>query len=633
MGKSNRLKTNKATSALAAPAKNGKKGMPTWVGTLILVAVLLALVLIVTISVLNSRGTFKRMRVIARSENFKVTVPMMSYMVYTEYQNLVQTYDNLSSQIGTTLPIPGGTGGAALDTSASLRSQIHSVTTDEEGNEVTVTWFDHFAELAMADVEEVLACCEFANYYGIELGEEEEVEIDATIDSLKAYAKTYSETYGGSKTAYLTAMYGEGVIYKDVRAMLELTMLAAKYNEERSAELLAAVGDGRVKEHYEENKDKYDVYMDYMTYTFTATFTPSKKSDKDDAKEENQKLAAEYVAKQEKYKNYVKELGECTTKEAFAAKLDVILHELFLEEEIEAAKKKKDSDTLTDKEMQECRTLAEERLLEEMDAATKINEKVDNVSDAEVSAWLKDSTDPRESGDCKTFATVKDVENKNIGDNEVSKTEGDLSYKDATSNYSAYFTMSGLHRDESTVRAVGHILFKSATFDGLSDITKLSGANRELAERIVKRGGTISAEEMANELITLMKEEKKLVEKTVDGETYWVMDENDFKAYGVMHTEDSNVFYDDVTVGQMVAEFEDWLFDDERVEGEVSDGGIKTSYGYHVMIYRGNERPAWSYNIRLELAEDDHEAWLLDAKEEFPTTFTEKTKYWDMISG
>ena len=94
MGKSNRIKEEKATSALAAPAKkkSAKKGMPTWVGTAIVIAVLAIAVIVVTLSVLSSRGTFKRMHVIAETENFQVTVPMMSYMLYTEYKRPVKEF-------------------------------------------------------------------------------------------------------------------------------------------------------------------------------------------------------------------------------------------------------------------------------------------------------------------------------------------------------------------------------------------------------------------------------------------------------------------------------------------------------------------------------------------------------------
>ena len=37
----------------------------------------------------------------------------------------------------------------------------------------------------------------------------------------------------------------------------------------------------------------------------------------------------------------------------------------------------------------------------------------------------------------------------------------------------------------------------------------------------------------------------------------------------------------------MTAEFDSWLFDEARVEGET--GIVQTDYGFHVMLYRGEE--------------------------------------------
>lgn len=50
--------------------------------------------------------------------------------------------------------------------------------------------------------------------------------------------------------------------------------------------------------------------------------------------------------------------------------------------------------------------------------------------------------------------------------------------------------------------------------------------------------------------------------------------------------------YEKVYEGQMVAEFNDWCFDASRQYGDY--GLVKTSYGYHIMFYVGNE-PVWTY--------------------------------------
>ena len=638
MGKANRIKNEKAASMLAAPLKrpSAKKSMPTWVGTLIVVAVLVALILAVTLSVLSSRGTFMRMRVIAETENYEITVPMMSYMIYTEYQNLVSQYSNLSSQIGTTLSIPGGKGGAALVQGSPLRDQIYR-TQDDNGNAIeTETWFDRFAYLACEDLKEILACCEYALDKGIELEEKELLEIETSLSNLQLYAAYYGYTTDG----YLNAMYGRGVRLKDVRAMMELSTLAAKVSEQREKELHDAVGDDRVNTQYTENQKTYDIYIDYLSYTFTATFTPSTNKDTTAAATENETMKAEYEAKQEKYAAYVAELNACETAEAFNTKLTSILQEVFYEEEIKAAEDAlKDGETLTDEKKEECRTKANERVVEAIEDANTKNGKTSDLGTEEKKWMTAEGDDARKEGDHTTFESVYDVYGKEVKKEESSEGGADAQadetkeFKKATSTYSVYFVNSKLHRDESVVRSVGHILFKTATFKDVKDVTKLSATMQKLATRILKREAKISSEEMAKELLLLMKEEGKLTEKTVDGRTYYEISEADFNAYGLTYTEDSNVFYNDVTVGQMVEPFEDWLMDPSRVVGEISDGGIETTYGHHVMFYKGDEQPAWSYAIREELSQKDYDNWLKETKEANAASFSEKDSYWNMITG
>ena len=55
--------------------------------------------------------------------------------------------------------------------------------------------------------------------------------------------------------------------------------------------------------------------------------------------------------------------------------------------------------------------------------------------------------------------------------------------------------------------------------------------------------------------------------------------------------------YENVYMGQMVAPFENWCFDESRAYGDY--GLVQTSYGYHVMFYVGSE-PMW-----ISYAEND----------------------------
>ena len=68
--------------------------------------------------------------------------------------------------------------------------------------------------------------------------------------------------------------------------------------------------------------------------------------------------------------------------------------------------------------------------------------------------------------------------------------------------------------------------------------------------------------------------------------------EDAFAALAAEHSQDpgsqqSGGLYENVVLGQMVPEFEQWCFDDGRT---VSDTGIvKTTYGYHIMFYSGDQ--------------------------------------------
>ena len=66
--------------------------------------------------------------------------------------------------------------------------------------------------------------------------------------------------------------------------------------------------------------------------------------------------------------------------------------------------------------------------------------------------------------------------------------------------------------------------------------------------------------------------------------------------------------YEDVYPGQMVTNFNDWLFAEGRQAGET--GIVETEYGYHVMYYVGaSEQTYRSYMIENALRSEAVEAW------------------------
>ena len=623
MGKANRLKNEKAENTLTSSTykKNDKKGLPTWVGTAILITALVLFVLGATFFALNSAGTFNRMRVVMETDHFEVSVPMMSYTVYTAYQNEVATYEQMSEQWGVTLSVPTGSGGDKLDTSKPLREQIHA-TTDKDTKlplETPETWFDYYAKKSMEEVRKMLVVCEAARAAGVKLEKGDKESIDMAIEYLGVYASAYGYTTNG----YIAAMYGEGVNKRDVRKMMEISALADKYNKIRSEEFTNGVSDQQVLDEYNGNIAKYDVFVDYVTYTLTASFTASTKTDTAAAKQENIDNAAKYEAKKAKYQELAAELEKIAKENptGYVAELQKALKKLFYEEELEAALAKKAAGVeLSDAEKTTCLETAEKKAENAVaNAVVKNGDSSASTMDTQFKAWVTDKNTPRKAGDVyknvSKYDAFNEPEDKPEGETGNETVEKD--YANSTSTFTVCLLNSGLKRNDGVLRSVAHILFKTETFQDektgnpLTSSEKFSGSMKTLADRVLAKHGKLTAELMSQGLLELMIEEDKLVEKTENGKTYYEMDTAVFEAYGKQYTEDSNVLYDNVKQGQMVKSFENWMFDSSRVVGEVTyPSAVETDYGYHIMLYRGDQKDAWSYTIRVSLAEGQYDAWL-----------------------
>lgn len=569
--------------------------MPSWAITAIVIAVLVAVVLFVVFFTLQESGTFLRMQEVVETDNFEVTVPMMSYMVASQRDYLVNMY----SQWGSGIKIGGGTGGTALDTSKPLMDQNYSVTTDSiTGVTTTVTWLEYFYNQALEQVIEVLACCEEAKAMGLELSDADYESIELQLDSLEAYGALY----GYSSDAFFAAQYGRGVSRDDVEDMMVLVQLAALYTETKTDAYESAIKNNsdRINAHYNEHKEDYETFVDYVGHSFVATFTPSTEKDKTKAAEENAKLAEKYKAQQAKYKGYAEQLSACKNADEYLNKL----YELVLQDEKDKIKESKGENyTLTDEDVKKCDEIA--RAAQE--DATVLNYDKPSGALTGLDSWLFETKTEGEGENKKTtYIRVEgEVGMKNNTSDVV--TTGDNAYKKVTSSYESGVILRAMHRNDELVRSVGHILFKKDDFDGKTSTEKLSGDVKILADKVLARDGVLSAEAMALELIEMMKADGTLTQQTkTDGTSYLAGQKSKFNTYGELYTGDSNVFYYGVEPGQMVAEFNDWMFDKSRVEGEVSY--VKSEYGYHIMFYVGDECEAWYYEIRNELSAADLEA-------------------------
>lgn len=610
MGKGKRTKQERATGVLVSTGakKNvAKRSLPTWVGSLIVVLVLVLLVSFSTLTILASRGVFLRNKVVASTANFEVTVPMMAYMVYSEFDNWVSTYQNSGY-----MQYIKGTGGESLNTSKPLRDQIYSSKTNETTGATEVkTWFDYFAESASIGVKQVLVLCEQAFHFGVTLGEEEYAAIDNAIANLELIASYY----GYSLSGYLTANFGGNPINEnDVRSMMEMTQLATKFSTLKQEEFENGITDVRIDKYYQEHKDDIENLVDYLGYEWTAKFEPVADTE-ENAKEKNDELFAKYQAAQKKYNERTEALKACTSAEDFSAMLLGFL----VEDEKEACDKNHDPEATENK----CEVDHNAAALKKQDKANYLDhEKADDSSDLE--EWLY--------GDDRKANETTIIKEEQTGLEPGSEEEGE-SYTGADSSYGAYYLIKPKHPADNYLQNVGHILFKTDTFKDMTDTSKLSGKTKELAQKLLDNGKAITAENMAAQLLADLLAEGKITTKTEGERTYYVMDKSVFEEYGATYTEDSNILYEGdnaVKKGQMVAEFDAWAYDEMRREGEISyPNAIKTTYGYHIMYYISKGDIQWRSEIISTMKGEDYQAWYDGVAE--ATVLTTEQSYWSLI--
>lgn len=123
-------------------------------------------------------------------------------------------------------------------------------------------------------------------------------------------------------------------------------------------------------------------------------------------------------------------------------------------------------------------------------------------------------------------------------------------------SYSVYYLVKGTYRDETPTRTVRHILIGTDAYDDAKKTT----------DEVYK-----TWEDAGFALDTF---EALVAEYSTD--TGSVM---------------TGGLYANVVPGEMVTEFNDWLFDTVRKTGD--HGIVETTYGYHIMYYVGEGEPSW----------------------------------------
>ena len=181
----------------------------------------------------------------------KVSVAQYNYyysMAYQYYAQMESTYQ----QQGMSMGFP-------LD---KAPDEVSTNQKDEDGN---IVYYD----TAIANYASNLAFQQLALYTdavaeGYKINEEEQKQIDEAIASISEQAKKNSY----SLNAFIRANYSKGLNEKSLRQLLEMELIASRYNEDIQKKAHETVTDEQVEKKYKEDPKTYN-YADIRSYTIS----------------------------------------------------------------------------------------------------------------------------------------------------------------------------------------------------------------------------------------------------------------------------------------------------------------------------------------------------------------------------
>ena len=578
MGKSKRIRADRVE--VDAVAKASKKEEKNAKRTSIIIVCVIAALLIATVAliVVSKSGVIERNNIVYASENYKVNEIMFDFMFYNNYNTQYNYYASLIS------------------------SEYVSYFVNRES----------IAKTTKENIQDYLVYCEAARAAGVKLGDFENRKINETIDNIKESVKTSGYTLG--------AIYGcDGMNYSDVRDMLEIQYLANKFSGDTEEAMTESItGDAeKVLKYFEDNKadfvtgsyisaevsddawktdlaeaetadDFIKLFVDlYTARNYALVMAADENTDENEETTEDAETAED--ATEDTAEETVPEISEAllnALKKTVADMVKVIEYELEIDnvdvDDYTAASIKKVFEAKYAEDIEE-----------EVDASifdyaeTSANALKNNITKVlkVVDGGYKDETEVE-----KWFFAEK--EEKDADKFFLSAREEKEIFTSEESDVVIFVKEVPTYNDKLT-KNVGHILVSVA-----SDATEEETAKaKEKADNILK--------------------EFKGLEQTKEN----------FKALAEKYTDDSGILYYNVKTGQMVTEFNDWIFDEARNEGDTDV--VKTTYGYHVMFFLGNGVQEWELSA---LENDDKDgmldkefaAWKEELVAKYPVTINEK---------
>ena len=606
MGKSKRIRAERARDIAANPDKYVKSedSKRTKLISIVLIVVIAAILFAtIAVSVLSSTGIIFRMQTAMSSDNYTINGSMMAYLYYTQYNYYYNMYASIFG--------------------SSVSSYLSTIRTNSLSGSRT-------------EAQKILILCEAAKAAGIKLEDEDLKKIDENIKSIE-------DTVRESKTN-VSAYFGNvGINIGDIREIVTLATLAQKYEDMKMEEFENNVKDDEaaIKKYIADHMSKF-YKADYLTFTvdekeyadaLAALTTPEAfkakvieilaltqyekefktASTKLEPADKPVKALAEAIkqvlAVELQYTLLDKDETDLDEKYGFGEKstikerLEAIFEDLYKDKTFEAGEGDTDSakaTTISDSLYNALVTVEEAIAKNAKTALGKalnegaayslpdaVVEEEEDHEDHEGHDHEKEEAEKKEPTESEKWifdAARKENETTVIENKSESKT-----------TYTAMFCIKPIYLNEEITKDVSHILIKvetqkvpsytNPTAEQQKEIDKIKADNDKAFE--TKKP---DAEKILNDFNALTEKGREAFEKFAEGKN-----------------EDSNHSYDAVRKGEMVEEFEDWLFAEERKEGDT--GLVKTEYGWHIMYFAGDNNPVWKEDAINAHVSDAFNKW------------------------
>lgn len=418
--------------------------------------------------------------------------------------------------------------------------------------ETGATWADNFMETAKNAIKSNYALYDLAVKNGHKLTEDEQKSIDSTLATYELYAYYYGHK---NVDSYLRATYGNGASEKSYRNYLEVSALASSYLQAYSDSLEFTAQDlldYQAKAPYEFNSYTYAIYeLKVNSFLKGGTTTKDENGKETTTYSDEEKAAAVKAA--EVAANLLAG-GEYLDLEMFDKAIKALPHN--------------------------------------QDNPTAASTKYDTVLYAEISSrfqdWLigkveSDDEDAEPTFEERTEGQLTVIANKSgSGENEV---------------INGYYVVrfGSVETNDFAMKDVRHVLikFEGGKTDSTTGVTTYSDAEKAAAKE---------------------KAEKLLNEWKAAGD----LSEDSFAELAKKNSKDGNAaqggLYEKVYPGQMVENFENWLYDAERKVGDT--GIVESPYGYHIMFFVGdNEQTFRDFMITNVKRNEDVKNWHNDLVE------------------